>query len=163
MPTFSGPFMHRGFTLQGPPEETYGLSLIDWMADHDLNRLEIRFTGTKGFALTVPGFPEICKPEASALTQRLRTFVDHGRQRGVRVVPAIGHSDCTSLMVKQHPEWKLLTEAYEHLFYDEIGGEFVRVTVFDDAWATAREACGPPDWNKKKRFAKWPPTLPELF
>jgi hypothetical protein len=98
-------FKQAGFTLQVIPSVEYGTQLLDWMGTHGLNRLEVRVLGTH-FNLPVPGYTELCAPDAGDALQRLKQLVDHGRQCGVRVVPAFGHGDGFVELIKKHPDWR---------------------------------------------------------
>lgn len=107
------PFTECGFTMQGPPPLEYGLELLDWMAEHGLNRLELRITGS-GLWMEIPGYPELTDVRQRerlvryrAAVSHIRRLAEHGRSIGVRVVPAIGHADGLLTFATVHPEWRV--------------------------------------------------------
>lgn len=98
-------FSVRGFTLQSVPDEELGYPLVEWMAKHGLDRLEVRVTG-RALVFNLPEYPELCVDEPAAYTESLVKLVEHGRRHGVSIVPAFGHAEGITRLVKQHPEWK---------------------------------------------------------
>lgn len=109
----TSPFEASGFTMQEPPPLEYGLTLLDWMATHGLNRLELRISG-RTLWFDVPGYPELGPSPESRRMQKAREAVGalgqlirHGRARGIRVVPAIGHADGLQAFVEARPEWRV--------------------------------------------------------
>lgn len=99
-------FTQRGFTRQVVPDLDYGMALIDWMADRDLNRLELRNSGGS-FGWPIVKHPEVCSDDAQERTDRLKRLTEHGRERGVRVVPIVCHSDGLTAVLKAHPDWRV--------------------------------------------------------
>lgn len=102
----SSRFAVRGFTMQELPKGRYPFELVDWMAEHGLNRLEIQFCGKKGFPWPIPDYPELTATDATADVARFRRLVHYGRRVGVRIAPAIAHADSLRFITAQHPEWR---------------------------------------------------------
>lgn len=130
----------RGFTLQQVPKDDYASRLIDWMAEHDFNRLEVRLCGG---LLSWPSatYPDLSDEKAGNLAERARTLVEQGRACGVRVVPTFSHADGSRGIVNARPEWKAHGEIthvtgtnvnkYNLCFSNPEVVDFYRATVAD--------------------------------
>lgn len=84
-------FAFRGFTLldslNANSRGDYPLQLLEWMAKHGMNRLELRDVSPEKYG-------------------QARQAVDLGRKLGIRVVPAFGHAWVPKKIFKAHPDWK---------------------------------------------------------